>query len=137
AILALFATVLFGKAWLAVDVIMLGCVPLAGLTAYAAAGRVIRTPLLRVWAAVTYALLPVATGVVASGRLGDAVAFICVPLLLAAGARLVRADPGYDGWRHVGSAALLLTVATAFAPLLYLIALPALLIATMVTRLAA
>ncbi|MDQ1701751.1 MAG: hypothetical protein QOF57_1003, partial [Frankiaceae bacterium] len=137
AILALFATVLLGKAWLAVGVIMLGCVPLAGLTAYVAAGRITRQPVLRVWAAATYALLPVATGVVAAGRLGDAVAFVCIPALLVAGARLVRADPSYDGWRHVGVAALLLAGATAFAPLLYLVALPALLLATVVVRLAA
>jgi hypothetical protein len=129
--------VLFGKAWLAVDVIMLGCVPLAGVTAYAAAGRVVRQPLLRVWAALTYAFLPVATGVIASGRLGDAVAFVLIPLLLVSCARLLHRDPGYDGWRHVGAAALLLTLATAFAPVLYLIALPALLVAIVVVRLAA
>ena len=124
AVLALFATILFGKAWLAVDLLMLGGIPLAGLMAYLAAGRVTRETALRVWAAATYALLPVATGAVATGRLGDVVAFICIPPLLVSGARLVRTDPGYDGWRHVGVAALLLAVATAFAPVLYLIALP-------------
>ncbi|MFL6240037.1 MAG: glycosyltransferase family 2 protein [Actinomycetes bacterium] len=137
AVLAVFSTILLGKVWLAVDVLMLGCVPLAGWAAYVAAGRVSRNRLLRVWAAATYALLPVATGVVATGRLGDAVAYVCIPLLLLAGARLVRADPGYDGWRHVGAAALLLAGATAFAPLLYVIALPALLVATVAVRLAA
>jgi hypothetical protein len=137
ALLALLATVLLGKAWLAVDLLLLGCVPLAGWTAYVAAGRITRTVPLRVWAAATYALLPVATGALATGRVGVAVAFVLLPLLVLAAVRLVRVDPGYDGWRHVGTAALLLAAVTAFAPLLYLIALPALLIATVGVRLAA
>ncbi len=37
---------------------------------------------LRVWLAATYALLPVATGSIASGRLGTAVAFAVLPLVL-------------------------------------------------------
>ena len=36
AVVAALATVLGGQAWLAVDVLLLGCVPLAGLTAYLA-----------------------------------------------------------------------------------------------------
>ncbi len=42
AVIAALATVLGGKPWLAVDVILLGCVPLAGLTAYLAARRITR-----------------------------------------------------------------------------------------------
>ena len=42
AVVAALATVLGGKPWLAVDVILLGCVPLAGMTAYYAARRVTR-----------------------------------------------------------------------------------------------
>jgi hypothetical protein len=84
---------------------------------------------------VTYALLPVATGVVATGRIGDAVAFIAVPLLLLAGERVLRRDPGFTGWRYVTSAALLLAVVTAFSPVMYLIALPALIAGTIAVRL--
>ena len=40
ALLAVLATVLGGKPWLAVDVILLGCVPLAGATAFLATRRV-------------------------------------------------------------------------------------------------
>jgi GT2 family glycosyltransferase len=137
AILALLSTVLLGKVWLAVDVILLGCVPLAGWTAYVAAARITRNTVLRIWAAATYAMLPIATGVVASGRIGDAVAFVCLPPLVLVGVRLLRVDPRYDGWRHVGVAALLFAGATAFAPLLYLLGLAALLTATVAVRLAA
>ena len=39
AVVAALATVLGGQGWLAVDVLLLGCVPLAGLTAYLATRR--------------------------------------------------------------------------------------------------
>ena len=41
AVVAALATVLGGQAWLAVDVLLLGCVPLAGLTAYLATRRLV------------------------------------------------------------------------------------------------
>ncbi|HEY5990167.1 MAG TPA: glycosyltransferase family 2 protein, partial [Streptosporangiaceae bacterium] len=59
AVLAAVATVLGGKPWLAVDVLLLGCVPLAGATAFFAARKVTRFVPARVWAALSYALLPV------------------------------------------------------------------------------
>ena len=67
AIIAALATVLGGKPWLAIDVIMIGCIPLAGLAAFAALRRVTGSVLARVWAASAYALLPVAHGC-GSGR---------------------------------------------------------------------
>src|SRR5205807_5525679 len=42
ALLALLSSVLLGKVWLAVDVLMLGAVPLAGLSAYFSAGELTR-----------------------------------------------------------------------------------------------
>jgi GT2 family glycosyltransferase len=89
AMVAALATVLAGKTWLAVDVLLLGCVPLAGLTAYLAARRVTASVAARVTGAAAYALLPVATGAVAAGRLGTATAFILLPLTGLAAARMV------------------------------------------------
>ena len=80
AVVAALATVLGGQAWLAVDVLLLGCVPLAGLTAYLASRWLVTATPARVLLAASYALLPVATGAVAAGRLGTAVAFIVLPL---------------------------------------------------------
>ena len=65
----------------AVDLLLLGCVPAAGLTAFYAARRVTSSAASRVWLAGTYALLPVAMGAVATGRLGTAVAFVLLPLI--------------------------------------------------------
>ena len=81
AIVAMIGAVLFGSAQLAVKVLLLGSVPIAGLTAYIAARPSVATKRLRVWLAATYALLPVASGSIASGRLGTAVAFAVLPLV--------------------------------------------------------
>ena len=93
AVVAALATVLGGKPWLAVDVLLLGCVPLAGMTAYYAARRVTRSALARVWAAAAYALLPVALGAVAGGRIGTAAVVILLPLVALAAARIFTQPP--------------------------------------------
>jgi GT2 family glycosyltransferase len=153
-VLALLSTVLLGKPWLAVGLLLLGCVPLAGLTAYVAAhtlvpdtystlserrtrnGRRVPAPVVRAWLAGTYALLPVATGAVAGGRLGTAVVIVLLPLIGLLVARMLglprssSADAGETralrvrrARRAAWGAGLLLTVAMAFAPLTWLLAL--------------
>ncbi len=67
AVLAVLASLLGGKPWLAVDVIMIGCIPIAGLTAFFAARRITESVAARVWAGAAYALLPVGMGAVAAG----------------------------------------------------------------------
>jgi GT2 family glycosyltransferase len=119
ALLALLSTVLFGKVWLAVAVLLIGAAPLAGLSAYAASGAVTRSTRLRLWAAVLYALTPVLTGAVAGGRLDVVVAVVLLPLLLRAVAAAVRSDRA-AAHRWVG-AGLLLSVVVAFAPVGWLL----------------
>src|SRR5262249_31005738 len=70
AVLAVLATVLGGKPWLAVNVILLGCVPLAGATAFLATRRVTSYMPARVVGALAYALLPVGIGAAAGGAGG-------------------------------------------------------------------
>lgn len=122
ALLAGLGTVLLGKAWLAVDVLMLLAVPLAALSAYSAARRVTGSRLLRVWAAVAYALLPPVTGAVAGGRLDAVAAAIILPAMLAASYRAAAFDPGEHGWRHAFVAGLAVAAGAAFVPQLWLIA---------------
>ncbi|WUI00627.1 glycosyltransferase family 2 protein [Spirillospora sp. NBC_00431] len=101
-VLAVLSTVTFGKPWLAVSILLLGSVPLAGLTAYRASrplvtrqprpgrrarsakGRRVPVPAIpvsavRAWFAAVYALLPAATGAIAGGRLGTAVVLVLLP----------------------------------------------------------
>ncbi|HEY9522174.1 MAG TPA: glycosyltransferase family 2 protein, partial [Thermopolyspora sp.] len=79
AILAGLSALCFGKTWLAVSVLLLGCVPLAGLSAYLATRSMISYAPARVWLAASYALLPVAMGTVSAGRIGTAVVLVLLP----------------------------------------------------------
>lgn len=122
AVLALISTVLVGKAWLAVDVVVLGAVPLAALSAFSSL-RILTTAVrIRVWVAVVYALLPAVTGAVASGRLDVIVAAIVLPRIARGMAIAWQADaPGTPRGRCV-RAGLWLAVGSAFAPLLWVVA---------------
>ncbi|NDU75420.1 glycosyltransferase [Actinomadura sp. DSM 109109] len=150
-ILAVLSTVAFGKPWLAVSVLLLGSVPLAGLTAYRASrllvaeaprtgrrartsGRRVPVSAVRAWFAAVYALLPAATGAVAGGRIGTAVLLVLLPLIAVHAARVygyprseaaaldVRTRRKRAG-RAAWTVALLLTVAMSFVPLVWPIAL--------------
>ena len=118
AVVAALATVLGGQSWLAVDVLLLGCVPLAGMTAYQATRRLVAATAARLWLAAAYALLPVATGAVAAGRLGTAFAFAVLPLIGMNAARMVTAPPR-QARRAAWATGLLIALAAAFAPLLW------------------
>lgn len=116
AVLAMLATLLLGHASLAVSALMLGCVPLAGLTAYIAAGRLVSSRLLRVWAGLAYALLPATTGAVSGGRLGSVVAIVLLPLL-GIGAMATLGERGrLSPVRAAWATGFGLAVTTAFAP---------------------
>ena len=132
AVLALLSTLLLGKVWLAVAVLVIGAGPLAGLSAYAAAGAVTRSTRLRLWAALTYAMLPVLTGAIAGGRIDVTAAVILLPLLLRAVGAAVRADR--TAWYRWVGAGLLLGVVAAFAPVVWVLVGAALLVGVAATR---
>ncbi|MGP4002118.1 glycosyltransferase, partial [Streptomyces sp. 8N706] len=128
AVVASLATVLLGSTGLAITLMLVCSVPLAGLTAYFASRPLVESRLLRAWASVAYAFLPAATGALAGGRLGTAVLAVLLPLLAragvaASGLRLPRQGDARPGWRAVWAYALLLTLATAFTPVVWPIAL--------------
>ena len=120
--LALLSTLTLGKPWIAVMVILLGCVPLAGLTAYLLAREVLGYRPARLWMAGAYALLPMATGAVAQGRLGTALVHALLPVLGLMLVRLVSMPPK-SSRRAAWGLGLTLTVATAFVPLVWLLCL--------------
>ncbi|NBM19582.1 glycosyltransferase family 2 protein [Streptomyces sp. GC420] len=125
AVVAALGSLLFGSAGLAVTVLLVCSVPLAGLTAYFASRPLVESRLLRAWAAVAYAFLPAATGALASGRLGTATLLVLLPLIARAGiAASGLRTPGVRGsWRATWAYALLLTLATAFTPVVWPVAL--------------
>ncbi len=118
-LLAVLATATLGSARAAVDVIVLLGVPLAGLSAYLVGARLTRSVALRCWGAATWALLPVATGAVAAGRLDGLLAQVLLPPLLLLGVGVIGSDPRRDGWRRSWRAGLLLTVVAAGTPVLW------------------
>ncbi|MFH9673181.1 glycosyltransferase [Streptomyces sp. NPDC017405] len=126
AVVATLGSLLFGSAGLAVTVLLVGSVPLAGCTAYFASRPLVTSRLLRAWAAVAYAFLPATTGALAGGRIGTAVLAVLLPLLaragIAASGLAHRAGPR-GSWRATWAYALLLTVTTACTPIVWPLAL--------------
>ncbi|RZU15332.1 glycosyltransferase [Streptomyces sp. BK239] len=126
AIVALLASLLFGSTGLAVTVLLVCSVPLAGLSAYFASRPLVPSRLLRAWAAVVYAFLPAATGALAGGRIGTAVLAVLLPLIARAGitaAGLANSSGARGSWRATWAYALLLTITTAFTPIVWPVAL--------------
>jgi GT2 family glycosyltransferase len=114
--LAAAGTVLGGSAALAVTLLFLLALPLAGLSAYLSA-RVLRVgPGVRALAALTYALLGGLPQAVAGGRFDVVVAIVAIPPLLAAGTRLLSEDPARVGWRRAFALGLGLAISVSFAP---------------------
>ena len=130
AIVALASSLLFGSTGLALTLLLVGSVPLAGLSSYFASRPLVKSRLLRAWGAVAYAFLPAATGALAGGRLGTAVLAILLPLMaraaVAAGGLQLSDSAVARGvrpsWRATWAFALLLIVTTAFTPVVWLIA---------------
>ncbi|MFL6072707.1 MAG: glycosyltransferase [Mycobacteriales bacterium] len=121
-VLALPATLLAGKAWVVVRLLLLGALPAAGVMAYRAAGALTDSLPRRLWAGAAYALLPVGIGAVCTGRLDTLVTLVLLPPLVAAAVQVVVYGPGVVGWRPAARAGLLLAVAAAFAPLTWVLA---------------
>jgi GT2 family glycosyltransferase len=121
AIVAMVATVFFGSTGFALTLLLVCSVPLAGFTAYFTSRPLVESRLLRAWGSVAYAFLPAATGALAGGRIGTAVLAVTLPLL-ARSAVAVSGLRGRPGWRAVWGYALLLTLTSAFTPLVWLIA---------------
>ncbi|MFF4732642.1 glycosyltransferase [Streptomyces mirabilis] len=126
ALVALLSSLLLGSTGLAVTVLLVASVPLAGFAAYFASRPLVESRLLRAWASVAYAFLPAAAGALAGGRIGTAVLAILLPLIARAGVAasgLAHSSGARGSWRASWAYALLLTFTTAFTPIVWPIAL--------------
>ncbi|RMI37282.1 glycosyltransferase family 2 protein, partial [Streptomyces triticirhizae] len=124
-LLALLASALLGNAGPAMTLLLVGSVPLAGISAYLTSRPLVMSRLLRAWGSVAYAFLPAVTGALAGGRIGTALLAVLLPPLAraaVAAAGHTRGD-GVGPWRAVWACALLLTVGTAFTPVIWPLAL--------------
>lgn len=127
--LALLATVLGGSPGAAVSALFVLAAPLALWGAWRflrVVGRLV-TPVgaprwVLLWGATTWALVPAVTGAWGDGRFGVVAVAAVLPWL--AHAALGFADPDADRrWRAAWRSGLLLALASAFAPVLWLVAL--------------
>ncbi|MDQ1680183.1 MAG: hypothetical protein QOI42_1042, partial [Frankiaceae bacterium] len=116
ALLAALSTLTLGKPWLAVTVLLLGAMPLAGASAYRTARRVTDSRPLQLWAAAAYALAPPLTGAVAAGRVDAVVGLVLLPVAAGSFVRCVRPDAEH---RRAWVAAFAVTLAVAATPILY------------------
>ncbi|WP_316523893.1 glycosyltransferase family 2 protein [Kitasatospora brasiliensis] len=131
-VLAVLSWLLFDHADLLLTLIVLLAVPLSAVSAYLVSRPLLDSKLVRAWASATYALLPAATGALAQGRIGTAVLAVLLPPLARAAAIAaglgIRAESAAQGarpgWRPVWMTVLLLTLATAFVPITWALAVP-------------
>ena len=107
----------------AVSLLLLAALPLAGLSAYLATRELRVGRVLRALAGAVYALLGVAAGAAAQGRLDGVVTVVLLPLVLAGVLAVLRGVrvSGRRGswWSTAAGTALALAVVGAFAPLVY------------------
>ncbi|MFJ8670220.1 glycosyltransferase family 2 protein [Streptomyces sp. NPDC093600] len=120
AVLAGLSALFLGSTSFALTLLLVCSVPLAGITAYFAARPIVESRLLRAWGSIAYAFLPAATGALATGRLGTAVLAILLPLIArAAVAAAGLHRPDRAGWRATWAYTFLLTLAMAFTPIVW------------------
>ena len=119
--LTLLSGAMRGSASVAVDVILLLCIPMAGLSMYVASRRLLQVWWARVWAAIAYATLPAVTGASSGGRIGSAVAIVLMPWVAYVCAPLAGLGRPAT-WRRVFASTLLLLALFAFVPTLWLVA---------------
>lgn len=117
-----FSTVMFGPTG-AVNLLLLGAVPLAALAAWAMLRAFVVDRVARAWGAVAYGLAVFTNGAVTQGRLGTCVAAIVLPLLGAAVHTVARRRRVVvqGSWRAAWFAGICQAVLFAFTPALGLL----------------
>ncbi len=117
-VITAFAFLLLGKAPLAVTVMLLLGIPLAGLAAYITLRGLVPRPGIRFWAAAAYGLMPAMTGAVASGRIGTTILAVALPFALRS---LVRISSPRGTYRRAAGAAILVAIVMSVAPAVWVL----------------
>lgn len=121
---ALGSTILAGRPEWFVTVLVCLVVPLSFVAAYPVVRNTVEDRRLRVWAALSYALLPVLLGGTNQGRIALSVVAIGLPLLaLAVRALAVRRVRAPEAWRGGWAAGAIVTLLVSFEPGLLIVAL--------------
>lgn len=119
--LALAGTAFLGNLGLVVQLIFLLAVPVAFVGGLHLLRRLCAGNAAPLWGAATYALLPVASGSLAQGRLGTVVGVAVLPWLVSAVLGLSDGPTPVKRWRSAWRAALLAWLLVSFAPAAWLV----------------
>lgn len=126
ALAAVASTVLAGRPEWFTTLLVCAVVPLSLLLAYPVTRRVVADQRLRLWVALSYALLPALLGGTNQGRLSLSVFALLLPLLVSAVRALaLRRVRTPEAWRGAWGAGVVLVVLVAFEPALMVLALVA------------
>lgn len=117
-VLGALSFVLLGKAPLAVTVVLLLGIPLAGASAYVTLRGLVPSKAIRVWAAAAYALLPAMTGAVSAGRIGTTMLAIALPFAIRS---LVRISGPEGTVRRAAGTAILVAIVLSVAPAIWIV----------------
>ncbi|WP_461023068.1 glycosyltransferase [Thalassiella azotivora] len=117
-VLAAVAALTGGSPRLAVTLLWLLALPLAGAGAWGAAGTLTRSRALRAWAGVVWAGAPALVTALDQGRLGPVLAHVALPYALWGAVSAVRAPLVRYAWAPAAGAGLALAVVLAGAPVL-------------------
>ncbi len=128
-VVASVATALFGNADWAMNLLVLLAAPIAGWSAYFAARGMVTSKVVRAWMGLTYALLPAMTGAVEQGRIGTLITSIALPFAIRSGVRLARRSGTI---RRAAGTALLMSVILAATPAVWVVALVAVALASII-----
>ena len=120
--MALLSSLLFGKAWLLVDLLFLLAVPAAAIGAHRFLRLVTRGAAAPLWGALAYGLLPVLSGSVQQGRLGSVVGVLILPWLARSAVFLAPGQPSDRRHRAAWRTSLWLALLCSFVPLAWVLA---------------
>jgi GT2 family glycosyltransferase len=120
---AVASTIFAGRPEWFVTVAICLVVPLSIVTAYPVVRQLVTDRRLRLWAAVSYALVPVLLGGTNQGRLALSVVAVLLPLVvMAARAIALRRVRAPEAWRGGWGAGVVLVVLVAYEPVLMILA---------------
>lgn len=119
--MAVLSSVVWFEPGIVVAALLLFAVPLAGLTAHRLGRQLCFDRPIRIAWALTYAFAVLGTGAVSQGRLGTVVALIVLPIIVNTMLQTME-KPGWQLGLRLG---IWIAVAAAFAPIMYLFSLAA------------
>ena len=119
--LAALSVLTLGHPGLVIDVLVIGAVPLAALTAHRLARRFVESAWLQAAWAIAYALAVVSSGALGQGRIGALFGLVLAPVVVNAGISLVQRSSLRRGWQEGLRVGLWLSLLTAFVPIAYVL----------------